>query len=142
MTISILLCCNFCILSHSLPPDWCLPLQPPACQPPPPTHPRIKRRGKQRLFILWLPRLPTSPPPPRIKRRGKQRLFILWLPRGAAVALIVCLGLLLVWRSAALLTLAWALLLGLGLPLLHATLRAPNLKASLVSSKEEFRAVW
>ena len=117
MTISILLCCNFCILSHSLPPDWCLPLQPPACQPPPPTHPRIKRRGKQRLFILWL-------------------------PRGAAVALIVCLGLLLVWRSAALLTLAWALLLGLGLPLLHATLRAPNLKASLVSSKEEFRAVW
>ena len=33
-------------------------------------------------------------------------------------------------------------LLGFGLPLLHATFRSPNLKARLSSAREEFRAVW
>lgn len=32
--------------------------------------------------------------------------------------------------------------LGLGLPLLHASLRSPNLKSRLSSAREEFRAVW
>jgi hypothetical protein len=31
---------------------------------------------------------------------------------------------------------------GVGLPLVHATFRSPNLKARLASAREEFRAVW
>mmetsp|Transcript_28479 Transcript_28479/g.62692 ORF Transcript_28479/g.62692 Transcript_28479/m.62692 type:complete len:222 (-) Transcript_28479:1791-2456(-) len=77
-----------------------------------------------------------------VKRRGKRTLYILWLPRNAAVALVLLLGLFLMWRSRALLTLAWAILFGVGLPLLHASFRSPNLKARLASSREEFRAVW
>ncbi|GAX76020.1 hypothetical protein CEUSTIGMA_g3463.t1 [Chlamydomonas eustigma] len=77
-----------------------------------------------------------------VKRRGNQRLYILWLPRGTAVLLIVMFGFLLMWRSAAVVTLAWVMLLGLGLPLLHATFRSPNLKSRLATAKDEFRAVW
>jgi len=42
------------------------------------------------------------------------------------------------WRSAALATLAWVMLIGLGLPTMHATLRTPNLKVCL-STKLKIR---
>ncbi|KAG1679954.1 hypothetical protein FOA52_007018 [Chlamydomonas sp. UWO 241] len=78
-----------------------------------------------------------------LRRRGPgPRLFILWLPRTVFVLLGVLIGLLLMWRSAPARTLGYGLALGLGLPLLHASFRSPNLKARLTSAREEFRAVW
>ncbi|GFR43287.1 hypothetical protein Agub_g4352 [Astrephomene gubernaculifera] len=72
----------------------------------------------------------------------RKRVYILLLPRGLVVLLAAGGGLALLYCSRALVTLAWALLLGLGLPLLHATFRLPNLKAKIASAREEFRAVW
>ncbi|KAK9800260.1 hypothetical protein WJX73_009395 [Symbiochloris irregularis] len=62
--------------------------------------------------------------------------------RGVVAAVILGSGLLMLYRTRALLYLAWALLLGDGGVLLHAGLRTPNLKARLGSAREEFRAVW
>ena len=45
-------------------------------------------------------------------------MYILGVPRGLAVVLLCALGLLLTWRNAAILTLAWAILLGEPLHLL------------------------
>ncbi|CAA7389781.1 unnamed protein product [Spirodela intermedia] len=44
--------------------------------------------------------------------------------------------------SCSLLTVLWALLIGLFATLLHGTFRTPNLKARLNTFREEFRAVW
>lgn len=75
-------------------------------------------------------------------RRGRKKLYIVGLPREVVVFILALLGLVLLYTTAALKTMAWALLTALGLPLLHATLRSPNLKARLASAREEFRAVW
>ncbi|GLI70230.1 hypothetical protein VaNZ11_015079 [Volvox africanus] len=72
----------------------------------------------------------------------RRRVYIVLVPRSLVVAVLMFGGLAAVYRSHALLTLSWALLLGLGLPLLHATFRLPNLKAKIASAREEFRAVW
>ncbi|GIL59687.1 hypothetical protein Vafri_14421 [Volvox africanus] len=72
----------------------------------------------------------------------RRRLYIVLVPRSLVVAVLMCGGLAAVYRSHELLTLSWALLLGIGLPLLHATFRLPNLKAKIASAREEFRAVW
>lgn len=76
------------------------------------------------------------------KRRSKQRIYILWLPANLAIILLCIIGMLLMWRTAALRTGTWALLIGLGLPGLHASFRSPNLKARIASDREEFRAHW
>ncbi|KAK9815287.1 hypothetical protein WJX72_001093 [[Myrmecia] bisecta] len=62
--------------------------------------------------------------------------------RSIVVVGLLLLGGLLVVRARALLTLAWAVLFGDGLILLHAAFRTPNLKTRLASAREEFRAVW
>ncbi|KAG2502112.1 hypothetical protein HYH03_000604 [Edaphochlamys debaryana] len=72
----------------------------------------------------------------------RKRLYIVVLPRSLVVAVLLMAGLLLVYLSHAVLTLAWAILLGVGLPLAHASFRLPNLKAKIASAREEFRAVW
>ena len=77
------------------------------------------------------------------KKRGRaQKLRILWLPRSIAVILILTIGLWFCYRTAALRSLAWSLILGLGLPLAHSCARKPNAKVKLSNAREEFRAVW
>jgi hypothetical protein len=63
----------------------------------------------------------------------KRPLFI----AAAAVAAALC-----VYRGRGVFALLAALIIGIGLPLAHASLRSPNLKARLASAREEFRAVW
>ncbi|GLC55212.1 hypothetical protein PLESTB_000960300 [Pleodorina starrii] len=72
----------------------------------------------------------------------RRRVYIVLLPRSLLVAALLCGGLGAVYASHAVLTLSWAVLLGVGLPLLHAVFRLPNLKAKIASAREEFRAVW
>ncbi|KAI8474089.1 MAG: hypothetical protein J3K34DRAFT_518404, partial [Monoraphidium minutum] len=67
---------------------------------------------------------------------------ILFLRRPLFVALAGGGALYLTHRGGAWLALLGGLLLGVALPLVHATFRSPNLKARLASAREEFRAVW
>lgn len=69
-------------------------------------------------------------------RRSRPKYRIAALPRHLFITLLDALALLLLWRGAALLSLLLALLLALGLPLAHASLRAPNLKARLNSARQ------
>ncbi|CAL5223586.1 g6122 [Coccomyxa viridis] len=62
--------------------------------------------------------------------------------RTVVVGALLGLGVLLLWRTHALLYLAIAVLVGDGAVLLHAVFRAPNLKARMASARQEFRAVW
>eukprot|EP00891_Asterochloris_glomerata_P009328 jgi/Astpho2/9328/e_gw1.00142.42.1_t len=80
----------------------------------------------------------------RAPGRGRREVKICAVPRTMVVGGLAGLGLLLMYWSRALLTLAWALVLGEGdgAVLLHAALRQPNLKARLASARDEFRAVW
>lgn len=78
----------------------------------------------------------------RVTRRNKTYIKILGVPRRLVVIGIAAASLYLMWQSRVLLILCYTTCAALGLPLLHATMRAPNLKARLASAREEFRAVW
>lgn len=72
------------------------------------------------------------PPAPRrsITSRGKQRYYILVLPRWAALLLLVGAGVwLLRWRGVRWASVLGGALLAVGVALLHASFKAPNLKA-------------
>lgn len=75
-------------------------------------------------------------------RKSRRRIYVVGAPREAVVAVLALSGAVLLYLTAGVLTLLWAILAAIGLPLLHATLRSPNLKARLASAREEFRAVW
>jgi hypothetical protein len=62
--------------------------------------------------------------------------------RRLVVAAMYACSALLMFLTGALRTIARTLLISLGLCLLHASFRSPNLKARLNSYNEEFRAVW
>ncbi len=67
-------------------------------------------------------------------------MFILAVPRAAVVAGLLALALLLLRSSAW--TLGVALLLGVGVPLAHATFRSPNLKVKLANAADDFKHMW
>ncbi len=48
----------------------------------------------------------------RPKRRAKSKLYILWAPRNLVVSVLVLLGSLLMWRTMAILTIAWSIVIG------------------------------
>ncbi|BDA48854.1 PRA1 family protein A1 [Coccomyxa sp. Obi] len=74
---------------------------------------------------------------------GKAReVKIVGVKRTLVAGVALLLGVLLLWRTRALLTLAIAVILGDGGVLLHAVFRAPNLKSRMASARQEFRAVW
>jgi hypothetical protein len=78
-----------------------------------------------------------------VKRRLRiQKMKILWVPRPIAVALILVIGLWGCRRTAAFLSIAYAILFGLGLPLVHSLLRKANFKVKIANAREEFKAVW
>ncbi|CAL4946587.1 unnamed protein product [Urochloa decumbens] len=72
-------------------------------------------------------------------------VFILgmgFLRKPVAILAALATGLSIAFLNDSLLTVLWALLIGLLATLLHASFRTPNLKARLNTFREEFRAVW
>ncbi|KAJ6407828.1 hypothetical protein OIU84_011184 [Salix udensis] len=57
-------------------------------------------------------------------------------------AIYICVSFSLWYVSCGLLTVLWALAIGLLATILHASFRTPNLKARLNTFREEFRSVW
>lgn len=85
------------------------------------------------------------PVTPVIRGRPVKRtrtIHICGQPRWMFVLLFSSASALVWFASCGLLTVLWALLLGLLSTLLHASFRTPNLKARLNTFREEFRAVW
>lgn len=74
-------------------------------------------------------------------RRKTPNYKIAGLPRHLFITVLDVLALYLLWHSGTLLKLFWVLPLALGLPLAHASLRAPNLKAR-PAGRQEFAATW
>jgi hypothetical protein len=69
-------------------------------------------------------------------------VYVLAVPRLVfVVGCVLLAGALLRWSAGAV-ALLWGTVWGAGLPLLHATLRPPNLKARLVNSKHDFKQMW
>lgn len=85
-------------------------------------------------------------PPLRPVIRGrpssKRSIHICGRPRWVFVVLFSVVSCFLWMTSCSLLTVLWALIVGLLATLLHASFRTPNLKARLNTFREEFRAVW
>ncbi|CAO1942267.1 unnamed protein product [Urochloa humidicola] len=81
---------------------------------------------------------------PGIRGRPSKRrsIYICGQPRWVFVLLFSAVSCMLWLTSCSLLTVLWALLIGLLATLLHASFRTPNLKARLNTFREEFRAVW
>eukprot|EP01023_Acetabularia_acetabulum_P036405 TRINITY_DN34407_c0_g1_i1.p2 TRINITY_DN34407_c0_g1~~TRINITY_DN34407_c0_g1_i1.p2 ORF type:complete len:206 (+),score=14.28 TRINITY_DN34407_c0_g1_i1:166-783(+) len=73
---------------------------------------------------------------------SKKEIFIVGIPRKLVVGFFSMISSFLMWWSNGWLTLSMALILGLGVTLLHASFRTPNLKARLESANAEFKAVW
>ncbi|KAJ6794059.1 PRA1 family protein A1-like [Iris pallida] len=85
-------------------------------------------------------------PPIRPVLRGRPStrrvIHICGHPRWVLVMIFSSASCILWLTSYSLLTVLWALLIGLLATLLHASFRTPNLKARLNTFREEFRAVW
>lgn len=78
-----------------------------------------------------------------VKKRSRiSPMKILWLPRPIAVALTLIIGLWLCRRTAAVMSIAYSILISLGLPLAHSLMRKPNFKVKISNAREEFKAVW
>lgn len=73
---------------------------------------------------------------------GKRSVKICGVQPVAVVAAFLSIGLLLLYYSAAHLTILWATFTGNAVVLVHTVLKTPNLKTRLSSAREEFRAVW
>lgn len=85
---------------------------------------------------------PPIAPVQRGRPAAKRTIYICGRPRWVFV-LIFSAASSFVWlTSCSLLTVLWALLIGLLATLLHASFRTPNLKARMNNFREEFRAVW
>eukprot|EP00897_Mesotaenium_endlicherianum_P010257 jgi/Mesen1/925/ME000117S00079 len=78
----------------------------------------------------------------RAGRPLKGAVHICGQDRRVIVALLSALSAVCWYLTSAILTFFGGIVLALGLTILHATFRSPNLKARLNSFREEFRAVW
>ncbi|KAF8006316.1 hypothetical protein BT93_K0572 [Corymbia citriodora subsp. variegata] len=85
---------------------------------------------------------PSLTPVIRGRPSAKRAVHICGRPRWVFVLIFSSASLLLWYLSCGLLTVLWALVIGLSATLLHASFRTPNLKARLNTFREEFRAVW
>ncbi|KAJ9545216.1 hypothetical protein OSB04_024923 [Centaurea solstitialis] len=85
---------------------------------------------------------PPLTPVIRGRPSSKRTIYICGRPRWVFVSLFSAASFILWFVSCGLLTLLWALLIGLLGTVLHASFRTPNLKARLNTFREEFRAVW
>ncbi|KAK7395216.1 hypothetical protein VNO78_15764 [Psophocarpus tetragonolobus] len=85
---------------------------------------------------------PPLTPVIRGRPSAKRAIYICGRPRWVFVLIFSSASFILWFVSAALLTVLWALAIGLLATILHASFRTPNLKARLNTFREEFRAVW
>ncbi|KAK8955108.1 PRA1 family protein A1 [Platanthera zijinensis] len=85
---------------------------------------------------------PPMAPVLRGRPSPKSAIHICGHPRWVFVAIFSAASCILWFTSCRLLTVLWALAIGLLATLLHASFRTPNLKARLNTFREEFRAVW
>uniref|UniRef100_A0A0C9RLR3 PRA1 family protein n=1 Tax=Wollemia nobilis TaxID=56998 RepID=A0A0C9RLR3_9CONI len=98
-----------------------------------------------RQFSPHLAAKMRPPVAPVIRGRPARRtrmIHICGRPRWMFISLFSSASALLWFVSCGILTVLWALLIGLLSTLLHASFRTPNLKARLNTFREEFRAVW
>uniref|UniRef100_A0A0D9YHA7 PRA1 family protein n=1 Tax=Oryza glumipatula TaxID=40148 RepID=A0A0D9YHA7_9ORYZ len=100
-----------------------------------------------RTVRQFSPHLATKMRPPlrpviRGRPSSKRSIHICGRPRWVFVVLFSVVSCFLWMTSCSLLTVLWALIVGLLATLLHASFRTPNLKARLNTFREEFRAVW
>ncbi|XP_020590145.1 PRA1 family protein A1 [Phalaenopsis equestris] len=85
---------------------------------------------------------PPIAPVIRGRPSSKRAIHICGRPRWVFVLIFSAASCILWFTSCNLLTVLWALLIGLLAIILHASFRTPNLKARLNTFREEFRAVW
>ncbi|OAY77184.1 PRA1 family protein A2 [Ananas comosus] len=85
---------------------------------------------------------PPMAPVIRGRPTAKRAIHICGRPRWVFVLIFSAASCILWLTSCNLLTVLWAILIGLLVTLLHASFRTPNLKARLNTFREEFRAVW
>ncbi|KAK1272185.1 PRA1 family protein A1 [Acorus gramineus] len=85
---------------------------------------------------------PPITPVLRGRPSTKRMIHICGRPRWVFVLIFSAASCVLWFTSCNLLTVLWALVIGLLATLLHASFRTPNLKARLNTFREEFRAVW
>ncbi|XP_076932914.1 PRA1 family protein A1-like [Bidens hawaiensis] len=85
---------------------------------------------------------PPLMPVLRGRPSSKRAIYICGRPRWLFVLMFSVVSLILWFVSCGLLTLLWALAVGLLATIMHASFRTPNLKARLNTFREEFRAVW
>ncbi|KAJ8747105.1 hypothetical protein K2173_008904 [Erythroxylum novogranatense] len=85
---------------------------------------------------------PPLTPVIRGRPSSKRAIHICGRPRWVFVMAFSFVSFILWYVSCGLLTVSWALAIGLLATILHASFRTPNLKARLNTFREEFRAVW
>ncbi|PNT30613.2 hypothetical protein POPTR_006G091300v4 [Populus trichocarpa] len=85
---------------------------------------------------------PPLTPGIRGRPSAKRAIYICGRPRWFFVMIFSFVSFTLWYVSCGLLTVLWALAIGLLATILHASFRTPNLKARLNTFREEFRAVW
>ncbi|KAH6758781.1 prenylated RAB acceptor 1.A1 [Perilla frutescens var. frutescens] len=72
----------------------------------------------------------------------KRSIHICGWPRWVFVLAFSAVSCILWFLSCGIITVLWALAIGLLATLIHASFRTPNLKARLNTFREEFRAIW
>ncbi|KAH8506076.1 hypothetical protein H0E87_013058 [Populus deltoides] len=85
---------------------------------------------------------PPLTPVIRGRPSAKRAIYICGRPRWFFVMIFSFVSFTLWYVSCGLMTVLWALAIGLLATILHASFRTPNLKARLNTFREEFRAVW
>lgn len=103
---------------------------------------KVTRTVRQFSPHLAVKLRPPITPVLRGRPSAKRAIHICGQPRWVFVLIFSAASCILWLTSCRLLTVLWALLIGLLATLLHASFRTPNLKARLNTFREEFRAVW
>lgn len=85
---------------------------------------------------------PPITPVLRGRSSSKRTIHICGWPRWVFVFIFLAASCILWVTSCSLLTVLWALAIGILATVVHASFRTPNLKARLNTFREEFRAVW
>ncbi|XP_047309241.1 PRA1 family protein A1-like [Impatiens glandulifera] len=103
---------------------------------------KVTRTVRQLSPHLAAKMRPPLTPVIRGRSSAKRAIYICGRPRLFFVLVFSTLSFILWFVSSGLLTVLWALVIGLLASLVHASFRTPNLKARLNTFREEFRAVW
>ncbi|KAJ6742202.1 PRA1 FAMILY PROTEIN [Salix viminalis] len=103
---------------------------------------KVRRTVRQLSPHLAAKMRPPLTPVVRGRPSAKRAIYICGWPRWLFVMIFSFVSFTLWYVSCGLLTVLWALAIGLLATILHASFRTPNLKARLNTFREEFRSVW